>query len=446
MIVLSRKLTELLKAIGVNANNANVYKKATLSLSEDAVQFGFVSLLNPTSKILDDEQLIEFLASKNSLEVTPSYIGASIKSEVTITSIPFPTVVIGIQVLQQLLRLQLPPLIDIYINDDKTWGIRSASHVYLVSGNWEPFDTHMAFASILFIPDANWKAGGDFVLRNRELSSISNRCVQVMNSQEVFSDKNRKVLHCIRFATHDSKWYAYSTDGRTMTELEVKTPQNENPSDFNLHKDTVRLFRAFEKVHLRFGVTNSPELDSISVIRATLSSGPLTVQCMVKEVTDAYPDVASIFRENSNGTYKVHVLSTDVQQVVEKYLRNFPKPTYSVTNGNSHSNQYIELNFPNDHVISFRMFQSRSSVEPPDIFVEHITRSTLASYSNYDDSLRDCRPLFNARLLCNVLKGITEATPVWHGVTISWGSASSPILIESPLGRAIVMPMRADTN
>ena len=454
MIVNHKHLIQMFTHLGMGPHFSTTYNKVVLTPGDGYIQFEVISFLNFEKRISSDEQLIEILSKRSRVSgVMPDYISAQITAEVEEGPVFSHQVVVDVSTIQAFLRNKPSNLVEIYVNEDGSWGFRSSTKTVLAEGKWEEVSTLGEAEKLYRFPNITVDIPSEsadstilpeevrLVLKKWELADIATRCVQTMNLQEVFSDKNRNILRSIYFEPKEDRWYAYSTDGRTMSEFKINTPQVSNLRihPFNLHRDTVKFFRAFDTVYLTPCVLRDDS--SKKLVQATLFKDSFYYTCVVAQQEGTFPNVNAIFSSNSNTPYSITLKGDMVRQLLEKYYSNFPKTGYSVTNGKTNTNQYIEFSFKASNKISVCLTQGRSFTEAPEIC---ILASIDTPTPEIEEKDKKENLLYNARLFCNILRSVSvSGFPLWEDVTMSWGNPAAPITLKSSIGRAIVMPLRS---
>lgn len=359
-------------------------------------------------------------------------------------TLPEIEVVVDTRVFQALLSEKGLKTVELFVDTDHhRWGFKTPTGIQICDGEFQDVSTLEEGVRVQYKPFPVKIDGNFWYFKNWELYDIIEACPQ---AEDVIKEEDtRGALMGIYFTQNNDKWVAQSTDGRTLTEWYVKTPQNENTSSVLLRGDTLTLFKNFEGVKFNTGkaeVVSKDKYDQVvrketNVVKVTLADVGLIIDLVIRSMGDAFPDFNRVI---PTGTpYNITFDSYNVEAICDLYYDSFAGTGYKNMKAGRVDNLQIYFKEVNNYLeVEIRQGGLKHGDVP--VKVRKVELSV-------DDLPKDLYIHFNAKFLVNLLYAIGhEDGNGYLDVNFGYEKEFSPVALSSELGTAVVMPLKSVTD
>ena len=277
-----------------------------------------------------------------------------------------------------------------------------------------------------------------------EAKTLVDACPQAEESLK--NEPTRNALSGIYLKAKDDFWYAYSTDGRTLTEYQVKTPNNlsvvsEQFNHFLLKITKWKAIAGFKEVRLTpcyVQANPNAETDSAKgekkACYVQLEEGSLNIEFVTLEQEDVFPAVEKVIPDKPLKN-RVEITNYDVEAICNTFFNSFDNTKYHKLNESSEENLYIYFQADETDRLMVTIKQRSYKKEA------HTVKQRELKLSSAFPKLGDVEHMFfNAKLFVNLLR---ELTNNGEDVVLEFDDYYSPVVLTTTVGKAIVMPMRS---
>lgn len=430
-------------------------KNVLVNISADSVKFSFATPFEYRTKdriCCDPEEWLNNVANDEneghrlfSTENLGCQIIVDIYTQDYGYQVPLNEFVGEVTVFQALLSEKKLKTVELFVDTDhRRWGFKTPTGVEITSGEYKDTDVLGKTKYLYTLPVLVNAEESPIGFTSGEAKTLVDACPQAEESLK--NEPTRNALSGIYLKAKGDFWYAYSTDGRTLTEYQVKTPNNltvvsENFNHFLLHITKWKPIAGFKEVRLTpcyVQANPNAETDSAKgekkACYVQLEEGSLNVEFVTLEQEDVFPAVDKVIPDKSLKN-RVEITNYDVEAICNTFYNSFDNTKYHKLNESSEENLYIYFQADETDRLVVTIKQRSYKKEAQTVKQRELKLSSAFP------KLGDVGYMFfNAKLFVNLLR---ELTNNGEDVVLEFDDQYSPVVLTTTVGKAIVMPMRS---
>ena len=359
--------------------------------------------------------------------------------------VPINEFVGDVSVFQALLSEKKLKTVELFVDTDhKRWGFKTPTGVEISSGELKDTTVLGKTKYLYSLPVLVNAEESPIGLSNGEAKKVLDACPQAEESLR--EEPLRCVLGGINLRARGDFWYAYSTDGRTLTEYEIKTPNNltvvsEPFNHFLLNVLKWKAIAGFKEVRLTpCYVQANPNAQTDSAkdekraCYVQLEEGSLNVEFVTLEQEGVFPAVDAVIPDKPLKNH-VEITNYDVEAICDTFYNSFSNTKYHKLNESSEENLYIYFQADETDRLVVTIKQRSYKKEAQTVKQRELKLNPAFPKLNDTGYM-----FFNAKLFVNLLR---ELTNNGEDAVIEFDDQYSPAVLTSTVGKAVVMPMRS---
>ena len=430
-------------------------KNVLVNISADSIKFSFATPFEYRTKdriCCDPEKWLNNVANDEneghrlfSTENLGCQIIVDIYTQDYGYQVPLNEFVGEVTVFQALLSEKKLKTVELFVDTDhKRWGFKTPTGVEITSGEYKDTEVLGKTKYLYSLPVLVNPEESSIGLSNGEAKKVVDACPQAEESLK--NEPTRNALSGIFLKAKGDFWYAYSTDGRTLTEYQVKTPNNlkvvsENFNHFLLHITKWKPIAGFKEVRLTpcyVQANPNAETDSAKgekkACYVQLEEGSLNIEFVTLEQEEVFPAVEKVIPDKPLKNV-VEITNYDVEAICSTFYNSFDNTKYHKLNESSEENLYIYFQADDTDRLVVTIKQRSYKKEAQTVKQRELKLNPAFP------KLGDVGYMFfNAKLFVNLLR---ELTNNGEDVVLEFDDQFSPVVLTTTVGKAVVMPMRS---